>query len=255
MATCGKTYTSKNRVYLFRLQILIIDGGLLVLRNILDQTLASKGITLSVCLNQEKPTITRLKSRGNITQVQYDQLFPTVARVPTSSDMDITLIICLLRSLKCFGLNKKFDWNTTPKSTDVTIEADMYRLKAFRNKISHISKTTVIQPNEFVTMWNDIEQILVRLSSPALNIQQKIADFKTCTLDPEEEKRVQEEIKKWKDYEADVDRLKEEMTDVKERVTEVEKNQEEIKRRVAEDKSYEGRQAKEEKYQKRKKRT
>jgi uncharacterized coiled-coil DUF342 family protein len=67
-----------------------------------------------------------------------------------------------------------------------------------------------------------------------LNIQQTIADFKTCPLDPEEEKRLQEEIKKWKDYGADVDRLKEEMTNVKLKIREAEKTQEEIKRRLDE---------------------
>ncbi|XP_060562784.1 uncharacterized protein LOC132722322, partial [Ruditapes philippinarum] len=231
MATGGSTQTSDNRVYLFRLQILIIDGGLLVLRNFLNQSLSAQGLTLSVCLNQEKATITRLKSRGVITQVQYDQLFPTVGQVTTTSDMDITLIICLLRCLKCAGLKKKFDWSATPMSTDVTVEADICRLKAFRNKISHISETTVIQPIDFVTWWNDIEQILVRLSSPGLNVQQIIDAFKVCTLDSEEEKRVQEELKIWKDYEAEVDRLKEEVTDINVRVTEVEKTQEEIKSR------------------------
>jgi hypothetical protein len=71
-------------------------------------------------------------------------------------------------------------------------------------------------------------QILVRLSSPTLNIQQTIAGFKVCPLDPEEEKRVKEEIEKWKDQEADVDRLKNEMIRVNKRVSDVEKY---IKRR------------------------
>jgi hypothetical protein len=126
----------ENRANLFRIQILIIDGGLLSLRNKIDQTLTAKGITLSACLNNERTTINGLKSRGIITQKQYDQLFPTSGQVPTTSDMDITLIICLLRNLKCFGLNKKFDWNATPLLTDVSVEADICRLKAYRNKVS-----------------------------------------------------------------------------------------------------------------------
>ncbi|XP_060608608.1 uncharacterized protein LOC132760615 [Ruditapes philippinarum] len=241
----------ENRANLFRIQILIIDGGLLALRNKIDQTLTAQGITLSACLNNEKKLIYSLKSSRIITQVQYDILFPTSGPVPTTSDMDITLIICLLRSLKLFGLNKKFDWNATPLFTDKSVEADICRLKAYRNEISHIAETTAIQANDFATWRNDIEQILVRLSSPPLNIQQNIADFKDCPLDPDEEKRVQEEIKKWKDYEADVDRLKEEMTDVKERVTEVENKQELIYRRLNEGVS--SMQTEEEKYKKRKK--
>jgi hypothetical protein len=127
---------SENRINLFRLQILIIDGGLLVLRNILDQTIAAQGITLRACLNNEKSTITRLLGRNVITQVQYDLLFPVGAPDPTTADMDITLIICLLANLKCFGLNKKFKWNATPVSTDITIEADICRLRNFRNTVS-----------------------------------------------------------------------------------------------------------------------
>ncbi|XP_060560719.1 uncharacterized protein LOC132720576 [Ruditapes philippinarum] len=212
-----------NRANLFRLQIIIIDGGLLVLRNIIDQTLSAKGITLSACLNNEKATITRLKSRGVITQVQYDILFPTGGQAPTTSEMDFTLITCLLRCLKCFGLNKKFDWNTKPIATDLTVEADICRLKAYRNEICHVPTTTGIQPNVFVNWWNDIEQILVRRSSPPLKIHQAIADFEGCLLDPEEEKRLHEEIKRWKDYEADVDRLNEEMKKVQTDFIEVKK--------------------------------
>ncbi|XP_060594857.1 uncharacterized protein LOC132749169, partial [Ruditapes philippinarum] len=232
MATGGQPQTPDNRIFLFRLQILVIDGGLLVLRNILDQSLTSQCITFSACLNKEHSTITNLKSRGVITQVQYDVLFPAGGKVPTSSDLDITLIICLLRNLKCFGLNRKFDWRATPAPTDVTMEADIWRLKDFRNKISHISTTTAIQQNDFTAWWNGIEQILVRQSSPAVNIHKKIAEFKTIPLDLEEERRIQEEIKKWKDYEADVDRLKQEMTDMKEDVTDVKKSLEDVKENV-----------------------
>ncbi|XP_060602274.1 uncharacterized protein LOC132755426, partial [Ruditapes philippinarum] len=251
------SHKPENRINLFRLQILIIDGGLLVLRSLIDQTLTAQGITLSACLNQGKPTITHLKNKGVITQEQYDILFPTDGHVPTTSEMDLTLIfIFLLRCLRCFGLNRNFDWKASLISTDVSIEADICRLKAHRNDISHKTQTTDIEAHDFVTLWKDIEQILVRLSSPALNIQQTIDDFKTCPLDPEEEKRVQEEIQKWKDYEADVDRLKEEMTNVKERVTEVEKTQEEIKTRLEEEKRNEVvsfMQTEEGKYQNRKK--
>ncbi|XP_060566920.1 uncharacterized protein LOC132725750 [Ruditapes philippinarum] len=256
-----------NRVNLFRLQIIIIDGGLLILRDFIDQTLTTQGKTLSACLNQEKTTITRLKSRGTITQVQYDILFPTGGKVPTTSEMDFTLIMCLLRCLKCFGLNKKFDWNAMPVSTDNTVEADLCRLKAYRNEICHLPTTTGITSNDFVTKWNDIERILLRQSSPALNIQQTIADFKDCPLDPEEDKRLQEEVKKWKDYEANVDRLNEEMkkvqtdviegkneiTEVKAKVTEVEEKLEEIKRQENSNEVVPSVQSEEEKYQKHKK--
>jgi hypothetical protein len=128
----------ENRTHLFRLQILIIDGGLLVLRSILDQTIAAKGITLKTCLNNERSKITRLHGRDVISQAQYDLLFPVGGQDPTTADMDITLIIFLLANLKCFGLNKKFKWNATPAETDLSVEADICRLRNFRNKVSMI---------------------------------------------------------------------------------------------------------------------
>jgi Asp-tRNA(Asn)/Glu-tRNA(Gln) amidotransferase C subunit len=92
---------------------------------------------------------------------------------------------------------------------------------------------------------SDSFQILVRRSSPALNIQQAIADFKACTLDPKEEKRLQDEVKRWEDYIANVSRLDEEMQqvqtdvievkicieDVEEKLTGVEKKMKEVETR------------------------
>jgi hypothetical protein len=123
-------------VLLYRLQILICDGGLLVLRDIIDQTLATQGITLKSCLDSEKSTVRHLKNRGVITQEQYKVLFPDYDQVPYTTDMDITLVICLLRNLKCFGLSQKFDWDATPISSDESAEADICRLRALRNKVS-----------------------------------------------------------------------------------------------------------------------
>ncbi|XP_060595394.1 structural maintenance of chromosomes protein 2-like [Ruditapes philippinarum] len=74
----------------------------------------------------------------------------------------------------------------------------------------------------------------MRRSSSALNIQQTIAEFKTCPLDLEEERRIQKEIKKWKDYEDDVDRLKQEMTAVKDNISDVKKDIEDVKGNVTE---------------------
>jgi hypothetical protein len=132
--TSSSAQAVDTRVFLFRLQILIIDGGLAVLRNYVDQELPAQSITLSGCLANEKTTIKALKGRGIITQVQYDVLFPSSGTVSTS-DLDITLIICLMRNLKCFKLNKKFNWNIPPLQSDTSIEADICRLKNYRNEV------------------------------------------------------------------------------------------------------------------------
>jgi hypothetical protein len=132
--TSSSAQAVDNREFLIRLQILIIDGGLPVLRNYVDQELSSQSVSLSSCLANERSTIKALKGRGIITQVQYDLLYPSSGIVSTS-DLDITLIICLMRNLKCFKLNKKFNWNISPAQSDTSIEADICRLKQYRNEV------------------------------------------------------------------------------------------------------------------------
>ncbi|XP_060596605.1 uncharacterized protein LOC132750611 [Ruditapes philippinarum] len=203
----------QNRCRLFRLQMLIIDGGLQILRNIFDKKL--KNVSLSAFLQKERSTITKLRSRGIITQVQYDLLFPSGGSGPATTDLDITLIICLLRNIKSFGLNKNFQWNSIPAQGDTSVEADISRLKMYRNELSHISSTSGITLPIFTTKWTEIEQVLLRLNSavsPIPHLQKMIDDFKVNPLDPQAEIRVQKAIDSWqmleKGVEADLKLLK-----------------------------------------------
>ncbi|XP_060590119.1 uncharacterized protein LOC132745241, partial [Ruditapes philippinarum] len=232
--TSSSAQASDNRIFLFRLQMLIIDGGLAVLRNYVDQELSAQSITLSGCLAKEKTTIKLLKGRGIITQVQYDVLYPSSGTISTS-DLDITLIICLMRSLKCFKLNKNFNWNISPGQSDTSIEADICRLKNYRNEICHISTTTGIQYNDFSTKWKEIEQILLRFDKvyPIKDFHQTITDFEYSPLDPQTEQRVTDEIEKWEKHdkavEAEIELLKaghkktnEDLNTVKTKIDEIE---------------------------------
>ncbi|XP_053378311.1 uncharacterized protein LOC128548044 [Mercenaria mercenaria] len=237
------TVDTQNRVYLFRLQVLIIDGGLLVLRNILDQKLNAQNISLSICLSQEKPTITRLKGQKTITQVQYDLLYPAPGgQPPSTADFDITLIICLLRNLKCCGFNRKFNWNVIPNASDKSIEADIYRLKFYRNEMSHISTTTGIKLKDFRFKWTAIEQILMRLNTSVTkqvpNLQQTIDDIKKSPLDPAAEERIQKEVDEWrkleKGVEVDLRQVKEDAQSTKEEMRLQEGKVKEIYKRTSE---------------------
>ncbi|XP_060554160.1 uncharacterized protein LOC132715190 [Ruditapes philippinarum] len=211
--------TQQNRCRLFRLQMLIIDGGLLILRNIFNQKL--QNVPLVTFLKNERHTITNLRTRGKITQVQYDLLFPSGGSSPAATDLDITLIICLLRNIKSFGLNKNFQWNSSPTPGDTSVEADISRLKMYRNELSHISSTSGITLPVFATKWTEIEQVLLRLNlavTPIPNLQKMIDDFKVNPLDPEAERRVQKAIDSWqmleKGVEADLKLIKEKTKDI-----------------------------------------
>ncbi|XP_053387713.1 uncharacterized protein LOC123541823 [Mercenaria mercenaria] len=199
-------HTQRNRLYLFRLRKLLVDGGLLVLRHILDRKLQVRNILFSDCLSQEKHRIIRLKEQNTITQVQYDLLYPPHSKPPSTSDLDITLVICLLRNLASFGLNQNFDWEVAPHRKDASIEADMCRLEHITNEVAEISTTTGMKLADFRFRWTEIEQILLRLNTAVSyripNLQQIFDDFKTSNLDQEAEEIIDQILKELREMET-----------------------------------------------------
>lgn len=133
MATGTNMATFSNRECLFRLLTLIIDGGTEVLRNIFDQRL--HGMSLSAFLGLEKKRIESLKRQKAITKAQFELLYPPSGQPPTSKDFDISLIISLLTNIKSLGLNQNYIQFVSPRPTDLSREADLSRLRGFRNEV------------------------------------------------------------------------------------------------------------------------
>ncbi|XP_053391996.1 uncharacterized protein LOC123534344 isoform X2 [Mercenaria mercenaria] len=219
MATAAPT---DNRVYLYRLLTLNIDYGTALVRNLIDDKCLNT--PLKTLLARERRAINNLRVNRKITKVQFDLLYPQSGD-PTTTDFDLTLAICLLRSLKHFGLNPRYTWNVTPQPGDISLEADLCRLRMYRNEFAHISSTVGIQESDFVAKWAIIEGALHRLNSlvqnPVQNLQQIIDDCKTGPLDPEAEKEIEKQIETMQKME---EKLEIEVQNIKNDVADVTKN-------------------------------
>ncbi|XP_045205036.2 uncharacterized protein LOC123557574 isoform X2 [Mercenaria mercenaria] len=198
----GQANTLK-RVYTYRLQALLIDGGTEVIRSVFDQL---TGVPLTVHLSNSHTIISQLKTARIITQAQYAKLFQTPGN-PTSassSDLDMTLLVCLLQST-C-GLKKRKDpiWFTQPAQNDMSVEADIVRMRYFRNELSHRESVAVSQ-QYFKAKWSEIETVLLRLNGNCQtgnpNLQTQLNDFKTGTVDEESQERYDQELKDWEEME------------------------------------------------------
>ncbi|XP_053388341.1 uncharacterized protein LOC123527445 [Mercenaria mercenaria] len=154
--------SSQDRVHLFRLQTLIIDGGTTVIRNIIDQKRSN--VPFNVFLSHEQTAVKALVGRKIVTKAQYNLLYPQGGNPPSITDLDLTLATCLLRSLKSFGLNPRYNWSATPQQTDNSIEADLCRLRNTRNEIAHSPSTTGIDQATFQVKWNEIETVTILFS-------------------------------------------------------------------------------------------
>ena len=158
-----------------RLSQLIIDQGTEIMRKFFDSIHPPD--TLTAVLHSFYDTISEIRV---IKPEQRQKLYPPSGEPSTSGDYDITLLFILIRNI-C-GVHPPAStgsWNADPPAHDHSPEADLVRLKNFRNKVyGHISSTGV-PDDDFDKYWTEISEVLVRLGADVGHI----ARLKTSPLD------------------------------------------------------------------------
>ncbi|XP_062605992.1 uncharacterized protein LOC134267803 [Saccostrea cucullata] len=125
-------------------------------------------------LAAQRPTLSSLKSRRIINQVQWDALFG--ANNPMSKDFDVTLLICLIRNMSPCTPAPAGGFDVLPNPSDVSTGADLVRIKFYRNKVAH-SSDAKMNINEFNLSWTDVEEAIGRLGGSALLNETKALRF------------------------------------------------------------------------------
>ena len=143
-----------------KLSRLLIDGGTTVLRNIFDGY--HPPANLSAGLNANYSTLQKLCKKKVLRPAQWDKLFPPGGAAPDSNTFDITLLFLLLTNI-C-GLSPPHSgWHAKPSPGDDSLEANLARMKFFRNELyGHVSSTGIDTPT-FSSLWKEISAALVAL--------------------------------------------------------------------------------------------
>ena len=162
-----------------RLSTLLVDKGTEALRNIFDSVHPPARLTASLSVNRALLLKLKLKPRV-INYTQWGLLFPPSGNPPDSKTFDVLLLTLLLRNI-C-GL-RWTGWGTMPAETDRSLQANIIRIKDFRNKVYANVTSTQVDNTTFENLWQKISQALVELNIP----QKEIDDLKTGRLGPEEE--------------------------------------------------------------------
>ena len=81
-----------------------------------------------------------------------------------STDFDISLLCKLLRE-RCSLTAPATGWDNLPKSTDHSLEADMVRIKFYRNNIYHHNHNMEVRNVDFEKFWMEISEALLRIAS------------------------------------------------------------------------------------------
>ena len=186
-----------------RITRLLISGGTSLLREIFD----------SICPPSNLPTIlsnpvtkNQLKA-GKLTRPQWHCLCPSPGVYGNSADFDVTLLVCLLRTI-CNLTPPSTGWDALPPSADHSLTADIARIKYYRNSVyGPVSQGMAIRDSEFLTLWQEISEALVRIAGRISSTrktawQGAITKYLTDPLTTEDEQNVQE-LKAW--YKSDME--------------------------------------------------
>lgn len=173
-----------------RLSRLLIDKGTEAMRNVFDNIHPPSKLT--AVLNSHKIFLKNLRC---INRIQFRILFPPDGTASKSEDFDITLLFNLLRHIS--GLrppSSTGSWDKNPPSTDTSVEANLARIKYYRNVVyGHITSTGIDDAN-FQSHWNSISTALIYLGVSS-------GDIELLRFAPLEENCYLNLIHEWKEKE------------------------------------------------------
>ena len=212
MATPGPLASSEEKTNGAKLSRLIIDGGTTVLRSVFDTH--HPPAKLAADLNSCYSILNNLLRRRILNRQQWGKLFPGGGAAPDSNTFDITLLFLLLTNI-CGLTPPHKGWHHEPPPTDTSHEANLARIKFFRNQVyGHVTTTGVDAPI-FNTLWKEISAVLVSLGLS----QPEIDRLKTEKCGEED---YLDALRDWAESERD---LKSRIDDVHRIVTEIRETQ------------------------------
>ena len=176
-----------------RLVRFLIDEATNVLKQFLLFSIHPE--TLENTLKKNLPRLSQLKSKRVICDDDWEKLFPASGDPPNADKFDITLLHLLIREFSNLPTPAK-GWHKLPDETDDSVEANITRIKFFRNKVFH-SYCTAISESKFEEKWNQIssslEGILVHIH------KQKTRSLKNDPIDENMRQKLEDHIKEWRE--------------------------------------------------------
>ena len=214
-----------------RLTRLLVCGGITLLREVFDSIHPPVNLLLKLGDPMIKAQLQKLRNRNVINQLEWTLLYPSPGVYGNSTEFDITLLFKLFRNI-CNLTPPVTGWDNLPNSTDLGLEADLARIKFYRNEVYGHSKNMEISDAKFVDLWREISEALLRIAG-SLSVAKKDEWKKSMDkflLDPLTPDLAQSltELKSW--YRKDMD-TKDimEMVDMKQEQTNTKLEQMDIK--------------------------
>ena len=212
MASAAPTFNStKETTNYARLCRLLVDVGAHVLRETFDKKRPTGSLDTVLSTPSTHALLQTLRTKRVLNPTQWGKLYPAITSSVSSTNFDITLLMVLLRNI-CSLAPPPTGWDSLPAATDLTPEADIVRIKYYRNTIYGHASGALVDDATFSQYWQDIQDALVRLGGTCY--QDAIDNLKNDCMDPEIEEHYQELLKYW---------VKDEIS-IKEKLDQIEEN-------------------------------
>ena len=201
--------STKETTNYARLCRLLVDVGSQALRDTFDRIHPPAGLhSVLAPGTPAHTTLQSLKSRRILNPTQWGNLYPTIRTSVSSASFDITLLMVLLRNI-C-GLTPPITgWDNLPSAADTSTEANIARVKYYRNTVYGHAIQASVDDVTCNTLWKDISNALVTLGG--VSYVAAINKLKYECMDPDTEKHYRELLLQWK---KDEDNIKEKLEEM-----------------------------------------
>ena len=211
MASAAPTASStKETTNYARLCRMLVDIGTQALRDTFDAIHSPANLHADLAGNIA--TLQSLRAKKIINPIQWGKLFPAIPTSVSSRDFDTTLLVILLRNL-CGLTPPLTGWDALPAVTDLSREADIARVKYYRNTVYGHAENASVDDIKFNDYWRDIRDTLARLGG--VRYEAAIDDLRNECMDPEVKDHYRELLRQWK---KDEDNIKDQLDEIMKRL-------------------------------------
>ena len=216
-AAAPSFHSTKETTNYARLCRLLVDVSAHILRETFDKKRPTGDLHTVLSNPRVHAALQSLRKKRILSPLQWGKLYPAIKSAVSSKNFDITLLMVLLRNI-CGLARPVTGWDTLPPETDTTLEADIVRIKCYRNTVYGHASEASVDDATFNQYWQDIQDALVRLGGAGC--QSAIDDLKKECMDPDLEEHYKELLKQWVVDEVSIKERLDEMTELlKEAIT------------------------------------
>ena len=156
--------TTDEKANFQRLTRLLMCGGLALLREVFDAIHPPANLPAVLSNPAVKKQLQTLRRNRVLTYPEWECLYnPSSGAYGMSTDFDISLLCKLLREI-CNLPSPITGWDTLPYSTNHSLEADLVRIRIYRNEIYGHNHSMEITDADFKKLWEKISEALLRIA-------------------------------------------------------------------------------------------